>query len=149
MKRQEIITEVSKYFTIKELVCPHIRDKFGDKSWQFISTPLLETLLILRRDILKVPMVINSGTTLTQRGVRCNLCSIVKEKTEKDKIYMSAHCLGEALDFDARGYSAAQVRTIIEQNKAKLPYNCRMENDVTWCHIDMYDTGVKLYLFNA
>lgn len=88
MTRQEIITELKKYFDIKELVCNHIYSKFGTQSWMFLSTQLLHTLLVLRSDILNIPMVVNTGT-LKQRGMRCNMCPIVKSKTSA---YVSSHC---------------------------------------------------------
>nr|DAG74273.1 MAG TPA: hypothetical protein [Caudoviricetes sp.]DAG95715.1 MAG TPA: hypothetical protein [Crassvirales sp.] len=40
----------------------------------FLSTPLLHTLLVIRRDILQKPMTINNSSNYTQRGLRCNMC---------------------------------------------------------------------------
>jgi len=48
MKREEIIKELKKYFNIKELVCNHIYDRFGEQAWMFLSTQLLHTILVLR-----------------------------------------------------------------------------------------------------
>lgn len=90
MERSKIIADLKIYFKISELVCPHVLKKFGDDSWQFLDTALLETLLALRRDILRVPMVVNSGSN-TQRGLRCNRCNMVKSKLS---VYVSAHVLG-------------------------------------------------------
>lgn len=148
MSRQEIITNIKPYFKISELVCPHTVKAFGDKSWQFLSTNLLHTLLILRTEIFKSPMIINNKT-FTQRGLRCNLCDLVKAKTNVNKIYMSAHCLGEALDFDVEDLSADNARKLIQSNMKLLPYNIRLEKDVNWVHIDMYDTNSKIYNFNG
>lgn len=148
MTRQELLKNVREYFSLKELVCPHILSKFGQTAWHFLSTPLLETLLVLRKDIFKTAINVNYGS-FTQRGVRCNLCQLVKDKTLKNQIYMSAHNLGEALDFDVKGLTASEARAKIIKNKDMLPYNIRMENGVNWVHIDLYDTDTKLYTFNA
>ena len=109
MNRNEIIKELSGYFKIRELVCPHILAKWGEKAWQFLDTAYLETLLVVRRDILQRPMTCNSSN-LTQRGVRCNMCEMVRQK---DSVYMSAHILGKAGDFTVSGMSAEEARRMI------------------------------------
>ena len=91
----------SKYFKIEELVCRHVYEKFGDKAWMFIDDRLIETLNLLREKILGVPMIINTwkdGGGYSQRGLRCNRCQIVREKTSP---YLSAHILGKGVDFNA------------------------------------------------
>lgn len=155
MKRQEIISKLKEYFKIQELVCKHTYNTFKDNSWQFLDTEILHTLLVLRTQILKVPMVINDyifGGTNTQRGLRCNICPLVKTKTQRNQIYLSAHCNGAAFDvvFGAKtGMTAAKARDLIKRNQHLLPYNVRIEKDVTWLHIDSYDKGVKVYEFNG
>lgn len=74
MKRDEIIKEIKNYFQLKELVCPHCVNTYGENAWQFLSTELLSTILTIRKNILKVSMIVNSGSTYTQRGLRCNQC---------------------------------------------------------------------------
>lgn len=78
--RRMLIEELKRYFNIKELVCPHVYEKFGERAWIFLDAMALRLLLVLRRDILKVPLVCNTKT-LTQRGLRCNRCEIVRGKT--------------------------------------------------------------------
>jgi NADH-quinone oxidoreductase subunit F len=83
MTQQGIIEEVRKYFRIEELVCPHTFNKFGESSWRFLNTGYLHTLLVLRTEVLGVPMTMNDyvfGGNITQRGLRCNLCELVKKK---------------------------------------------------------------------
>lgn len=139
MTRQEIITELKKYFRIGELVCNHIYTKFGDKAWMFLSTPLLHTLLILRTEIIKLPMIVNTST-MKQRGMRCNVCPIVKSKTG---VYVSSHLTGNGIDFTCPNISAEDIRQLIKDNKDKLPYKVRLEDGVQWVHIDCYDSGSK------
>lgn len=138
MNRNKLIEEVSKHFNIKELVCPHCYNKFKDNSWQFISTELLSTLYILRTIVINKPMVINTWATngsYSQRGLRCNMCQLVKSKTS---IYMSAHSLGKAVDFHVPGMDAESVRNLIRNNVNKFEYPIRLEKCTNWCHIDCY-----------
>lgn len=147
MERKEIIEQLKQYFNIKELVCDHVYNKFGEQAWMFLSTPLLATLLELRTNILQIPLVVNTKL-LKQRGLRCNMCPLVKGKTST---YLSAHVTGNGLDFSCSTMSAEEARQIIKQNKDKLPYKIRLEDKVNWVHIDVYDQGTdnKITLFNA
>ena len=154
MTRKEIITELKKYFDIRELVCSHTYQKFGENvSWQFLDTEILHTLLILRTKILKCGMVINDyifAGNNEQRGLRCNICPIPKDKTDKNQIYLSAHCNGAGFDVvfgKHTGMTAEKARRLIYQYQDLLPYNVRIEKEVTWLHIDCYDKGVKVYEF--
>ena len=138
MTRAEIISSLKKYFKVKELVCPHVLEKHGERAWMFLVTIYLHTLLVLRRDILKVPLVCNTAT-LTQRGLRCNLCDVVKEKTEDDIVYLSAHHLGIGGDLSSPEMTAEEMRQKIEEKQDLLPYPVRIELKVNWLHIDCYD----------
>lgn len=144
MKRGELIGKVRKYFSIDELVCEHTLERFGDGAWKFISTPALETLLVLRTKILKVPMTINTQSA-HQRGLRCNICPLVKEKKTQ---YLSGHVLGCAFDVLCKDMTAAQMRSLIVQNKHLLPYSIRMEAGVSWLHFDLLtDSDDKITFF--
>jgi len=140
MTRSKIIIALKRSFKIQELVCPHVFAKYGEISWMFLSTLYLHTLLVLRTKILKVPLVCNT-TTLTQRGLRCNLCDIVKEKTDDDILYLSAHHLGIGGDLSSPEMTAEEMRRKIEENSDLLPYPVRIEKGVNWLHIDCYDMG--------
>ncbi|MBO7234099.1 MAG: hypothetical protein J6V13_03820 [Paludibacteraceae bacterium] len=150
MNRNQIIEELKQFFNIKELVCDHVYAKHGFNSWQFLQTDLLHVLLIIRRDILKVPMVVNAGVN-KQRGLRCNLCPLVQEKTKNNKVYISGHQQGIAVDAISSHMSAAEMRSKIIAEQYKLPCNIRMEDDVTWLHVDTRPTpnNEKVYLFKA
>lgn len=148
MTRNELIQEVKKNFQLKELVCPHCVKTYGDKAWQFLSTELLSTIYVLRNEVINKPMIVNNGTTFTQRGLRCNICELVKSKNTP---YMSAHNLGKAIDFHVNGMSAEEVRQLIKNNIDKFEYPIRLEEDVNWIHIDVYtlDSDKKLVTFTA
>lgn len=146
MTRNELIKEVKKNFKLKELVCPHCVNTYGDKAWQFLSTELLSTIYVLRNEIIKKPMIVNNNTTFTQRGLRCNMCQLVKSKTRP---YMSAHALGKAIDFHVSDMSAEEVRQLIKKNIDKFEYPIRLEEGVNWVHVDCYtlDSDTKLVTF--
>ena len=98
MSRNELINKLKENFDIRELVCQHCYNKFGEQSWQFLSTELLSVLYTLRYEIFKVPITINNWHIkgkFSQRGLRCNMCQLVKDKKS---IYISAHCLGKAIE---------------------------------------------------
>lgn len=148
MTRNELIEKVKENFQLKELVCPHCVKTYGDKAWQFLSTELLSTIYVLRNEVIKKPMIVNNGTTFTQRGLRCNMCQLVKSKSTP---YMSAHALGKAIDFHVNGMEAEEVRQIIKDNIDKFEYPIRLEEGVSWCHCDVYtlDSNKKLVTFTA
>ena len=133
MKREDIIKELHRYFQVSELVCDHTFSKWGERSWQFLDTDFLHALLIIRRDILQVPMTCNTSSA-NQRGLRCNMCELVKEKK---KNYLSSHILGKAGDFTCKGLTAQQARDRIKENAHLLPCNIRVEEKVTWLHFDV------------
>lgn len=146
--REDIIKMLGRYFQVSELVCDHTFAKWGEASWQFLDTDYLHALLIIRRDILQVPMTCNhSGAT--QRGLRCNRCELVREKSS---VYLSSHILGKAGDFTVKGLTAEEARTRIKQNARLLPCSIRMEAGVSWLHFDTLpqsDINEKVYEFRA
>ena len=153
--RNKLIQELKKYFRVQELVCNHCYTKFGELSWQFLSTELLSILYTLRVDIFKKPITINTwhnSGQFSQRGLRCNMCQLVKNK---NSVYLSAHCLGKAIDFNVQGLTNEQVHNIIKQNIDKFEYNIRLESiesAPTWCHIDVLpilNNSNKLIIFKG
>ena len=146
LNRDEIIRELHRYFQVSELVCTHIHSKWGARSWQFLSTDYLHNLLVIRRDILQVPMTCNhSGAN--QRGMRCNRCELVKEKKAA---YIPSPVLGKAGDFTVKGLTAQEARSRIRNNAHLLPYPLRMEAGVDWLHIDtlpQFGITEKVYEF--
>ena len=147
MERKDLITKVRQFFSIEELVCPHAYRKWGQRCWQFLDTAFLETLYVIRKEILGVPMYCNIGE-YTQRGLRCNKCKMVANKSVS---YLSAHVLGKAGDFSVQGMTAEEARQKIIENADRLPHPIRMEANVVWLHIDVleqYGIDEKVHLFN-
>jgi len=138
-----------KHFKIYELVSKQVYEKYGETSWQFFDPRLLMTIDWIRERLNK-SITINNwewGGGFSQRGLRENTSEIVRDKTNRDLIYLSGHVLGMAVDFDVEGMTAQEVRDWLEENKDELPYAIRLEKDVIWVHLDVRDTGVKIYKF--
>lgn len=155
MDTQKLITEVKKFFKIQEFVDKQTYEKWGENAWMFLDEKLLETILILRRDILKVPIVCNDwafGGKNQQRGLRTNLSPLVKEKTDKGILYQTQHMFGRAVDLVSSKMSAEKMRELIKQSEDKLPYKVRIEDGVSWLHIDtmiMFTQKTKIYWFKG
>ena len=146
--RNTLLIEIKKFFNVKDLVCNHTYAKWGENSWQFLDTDFLHALLVIRRDILKSPMTCNSED-VKQRGLRCNRCDLVKNKTS---VYLSSHILGKAGDFTVKDMTAEEARQKIKSNAHQLPCNIRIEGGVSWLHIDtLPQSGItqKVYEFRV
>lgn len=146
MTRVELIKEVQRYFALRELVDEPTYKKYGDFAWNFLRTELLETLFVLRDKIIKQPMTINNwmtGGKFSQRGLRHNMSAEIRKYTDAGKQYMSAHALGAGVDFDVKGMTAAEVRSLVQAKANLLPHPVRLEDKVNWVHVDVYNDGSK------
>jgi len=84
-----------------------------------------------------------------ERGFRCIQCSLVKDAIAQNRLYVSPHMTGQGVDFDVKGMLASEVRKWLKENSLILPYPIRLENAVTWVHLDTRDAGKgKIYTFN-
>ena len=142
-RKENLIRQVKANFDIRELVCPHTYERWGDElSWQFLQADLLEVIYVLRSQLLKVPMIVNtwaSGGQFDERGLRCNMCELVKSKSS---IYLSPHCMGAAIDFHTNSIEPEKIRNLIRMNWRKYSsVPIRLERDVNWVHIDVFDRG--------
>ena len=138
--REGLVNEVKKFFCIQELVSQRVFNRWGDLAWKFLDEKLLQTLLVIRRDILQVPLVCNDwryGGKNHQRGLRENVAPLVKDKTDKGVMYLSAHILGKAVDLVSAKMDAYKMRELIDKNSFLLPYPVRIEQGVNWLHIDV------------
>ena len=147
--------KITDYFCIEELVDKTVFDKYGQNAWKFIDETIIETLIIIREGI-GFPMTINNwkwGGSFSQRGLRTNMSSLVKNKTS---LYLSAHIFGKAVDFDVQGMTAVEVRKWIVENADLFPHKVRLERNmngkpINWVHIDtMSDASKpKVYQFDV
>jgi hypothetical protein len=144
--------QAPKYFKIYELVCPHVFAKYAERAWQFFDPRFLITIDVLREKF-GVPMMANNwhdNGQFTQRGLRCTQCEMIRNAVEKNELYLSAHLMGRAGDFDVSGMTAGEAREWIVKNANLLPYHVRLEDAVSWLHIDTVDySDDKVYIFRA
>jgi hypothetical protein len=147
MERTEILDEIKHFFDVDELVCNHTLARHTKKSWKFLDTMYLWCLLVIRRDILRKPMYCNNHSAgQYQRGLRCNMCQLVKDK---NRVYLSGHIFGKAGDFTVVGMTAEEAREKIKEFQHLLPCPIRLEEGVSWLHFDVMpnDDGVKVFEF--
>lgn len=158
MDRQDVLNELKKYFSVKELVSIHVYKRFQEESWQFLTTDLLYTLLVIRKSLNR-SITVNDwafGGQMEQRGLRDNLTPIFKSKFKKNRLYLSGHVLGMAIDFDVKGMTATEVRKWLVDNREILPTKIRLERnlngkEISWVHLDVKfeEKNPKVYLFDV
>lgn len=158
MDRFEIIDNLKQYFVIQELVGKWTYKFFGETSWKFFTTNTLYMLLIIRINLGK-PITINNwhkGGRFSQRGLRTNLQKIFFDAFKAKRLYLSAHILGRAFDFDVKGMTANEVRDWLVNNANIFPFKVRLEEKlsgkyISWVHADTISErkNPKVYLFNA
>jgi hypothetical protein len=157
MTDDQIYSEIKNYFFIEEFVSKKVFDKYGENAWQFLCPRLLYTILIIRKKLDRSITINNwhRGGKFSQRGLRSNLSSIFMSKFRKGRMYLSAHVMGRAIDFDVKGMTAEQVRLWLVEVEDILPYKIRLENkmngkQISWVHLDVYwnEKNNHVYLFN-
>jgi hypothetical protein len=158
MTEELIYEKIKEYFDIREFVNKTTYLKHGENAWMFIDPKLLHTILVIR-EALGRPMTINNwsyGGKFSQRGLRTNIGQIVMKMVAKRRLYLSAHVMGKAVDFDVKGMSAIKVREWLVENKDLLPCKIRLENTmkgrpISWVHLDVFwsKKNSKVHLFNV
>jgi hypothetical protein len=140
-----------QFFKLYELICPEVYNKFGDMAWQFFDDKIVVNIDWVRRTLNKFITINNwhEGGEFDQRGLRCIQCKIVSDACHQGQVYVSGHILGKAFDFDVEGMTADEVRVWVALNKDKLPYPIRLEENVSWVHMDCEDTGNKISFFKS
>lgn len=64
--------------------------------------------------------------------------------------YLSAHNFGKAIDATIEGMTAEEARRLIIKNQILLPCPIRLEDGVSWLHLDVYDADKgKVHLFKV
>jgi len=147
--------KIKEYFDIKELVDEEVYNRHGEGAWKFFDENLLECLLIIREHFGN-PITINNwsfGSRFSQRGLRHNQSPMVKNKKS---IYLSAHMMGKAFDFNIEGVTPNDVREWIKTHPEKFPCKVRLERNlkgspINWVHLDVFQEAKnpKVYLFDV
>ena len=125
MNRYEIIKKIKTYFSIQELVGKETFNKYGQRSFKFLSTDILETLLILREETGKKNYceLLEVGRKLFTTWFDEQIYKgYLKAKLITVGLYLSAHVLGKAFDLDVDGMTAPEVRIWIKENQSLFPH---------------------------
>lgn len=131
---------ISKHFKIQELVPESIYKRFGENSWWFIDSHLVE-LLDFMREYWGKPITINNwheGKERQESGFR-----LPKTETGGD---LSQHKFGRAADIHVEGMTPEEVyNDIIANQNIFMEHGLTTMEDITmtktWNHVDIRDTG--------
>lgn len=154
MNQDRVIRKLKRYFDIEELVDKEVYGRYGERAWRFFDYRLLVVLLWLREEI-NSPITINNwkfGGSFDERGLRTNRSSIVRKK---NRLYLSAHLRGSAIDFDVEGMTSIEVRSWLKVREDQVPFHIRLERklngkEISWVHLDVdfEPKNSKVYLFD-
>lgn len=143
-----------RYFELYELLPPEVftyedmvaKEKHLQKGWSYLDDKLLITIDVIR-EIIGLPLICNTWYQDGNRqycGYRVRNCLVGAS--------FSQHKEGKAVDLICAKMSAEDMRKKIIANQDKLPYPIRIEDGVSWLHLDCKDMdykGKKIYLFKA
>jgi hypothetical protein len=133
-------------FYPSELVCKHIFAVYGGDSLKFID-PRLKLWIEWFRATIDLPVTINNKDH-DQRGYRCNLCDLVKSKTDKGDLYLSAHTRFQAIDFEVEDMGSEEIRQWIERHKKDMPVSIRIERGTNgWVHCDVCNNSYEKIIY--
>lgn len=127
--------KVSKNFYAQEFVPLDYWEEFKEASMAAIDDRIIITVQALR-DNIGYPLTINtwhSGGERYESGLRV--------WGMKNYSVLSQHTYGRAVDIICDQYLAQELRDHILKNPRKYPHITRMEDRVSWLHIDLKDTG--------
>lgn len=138
---------ICKYFKLYELL-PKSLYKNENTGWNMIDERLLRTIDFVR-ELLGVPLTVNTWKQGGPRGFSCARTPDSKEYSKGSYHSVRPDRLVMACDMVSNKLTAAEMRKIIKDNADKLPYPVRLENGVSWLHIDVVEKpGYKVYIFN-
>lgn len=128
---------IPSHFKVQELVPQSVYMDLGQGGLMLLDARILWTIDAIR-DAYSVPVIVNNwgdGGPFDQRGFR----TFVDPKTR-----YSPHRFGRAVDLDIEGVTAEQFRGTVKAGglKKELMYVTRIEDGVTWVHLDNVNTGI-------
>lgn len=134
------MTYVPTYIKAYELVDKNLYDALGDEVFKLFDPNLLRDADLLREKYGAI--TINTwfgGGSLSWRGYRYIFCSIFSKTSQ--------HSFGKALDCNFANATPDEIRKDIKSGKTKLNHITRIEDDVSWLHIDTKDTNSEEIIF--
>ena len=122
----------SKYFKVHELVPKKMFLRYGEDSWRYVDTRLIESIDKLKEHFNLGTMTINNYYWNGSRQ-----WSGIRTPESPNYSYGSQHSFANAFDIVFSDYSAEEVRNYILDNLHEFPYIKGMELGVSWLHIDV------------
>lgn len=138
---------IPRYFSIEELVPPHIYAERGEKAWQLLDSRMLLTIDQMREAL--GPMVINTWhskklTDAYSRREHSGLRTLAFYEAMYPNAGLAAylkshsqHKYGRAFDAVFRDVSADDAREYVRANPQKFPYLTAIECGISWFHGDV------------
>lgn len=127
------------WFKVWELVSRAAWGKRGERALMGIDTRLLITIDTLREilteiDPTKAALTCNDWMIGGNRQYSCL-------RLPSDQYYseFSAHSRGQGIDLISSHYTADELREIIIKNRDRFPYLTRLEIEVSWVHLDVFN----------
>lgn len=120
-----------------------------DMGWDLFDERILRTIDIIR-EIVGVKLICNNWYWKGKRN-----WSGARNKNSPDFRIGSCHSIREdrkvmALDVISPAMSAAEMRRLIVQRHTELPCPIRIEDGVSWLHVDVKEqVGYMVYFFKA
>jgi len=132
-----------KHFKVYELVDQQTYALLGDNAARLFKKGLLKDIDSLRENLDR-KITVNDwywGGRFSQRGYR--------SRTSDTGGLTSQHRDANAIDLVVEGMTAEEVRIHIKQNREKYPSVNRLEEGVSWVHIDGHPdyTDRRIYGF--
>lgn len=147
-----MISYIPKWFTVKEIICPEIYSKFGERSLMFMDNRILWTIDSIREHFASKGFVGITINNWSNNGIR--KYSGLRPFDCSEGAKYSQHKFGRAIDFLVNGITPSDVRKhIIENQKNQVfQYITRMEDfdGMSWTHIDCANekNGDEIFVFN-
>jgi hypothetical protein len=123
------------HFKPQEFLPPGVYNDYGERALYILMDPRILWTMDALRERLNLPIIVNTyhnGGSFTQRGFRTDQ-TIGAE--------LSQHRYGRACDFTITGWTSEMFRQTVRTNAKilgdSLQYITRIEDDVSWCHIDV------------
>ena len=126
----------SKYFKIHELVPKKMYIRYGEDAWRYVDRELIADLDRLKEVFSKGKMTINNYHWDGDRQ-----WSGIRTPESKYYNYGSQHSYGRAFDIVFSEYTAKEVRRYILDHQDEFIGITRMEDGVSWLHMDKANTS--------